>query len=106
MRSSHAATACGVVFDDPNLIAESLRQAGNTVVFDRIRASSTLGYLQRAFTHGRVQQLNAMLGEVCDRTGTPGAAAARWHEGGYSWTWTSRIGRSTATPSRALRWAD
>ncbi len=37
------------------------RQAGNTVVFDRIRAPSTLGAFLRAFTHGHVQQLNAVL---------------------------------------------
>jgi hypothetical protein len=40
---------------------DRLRQAGNTVVFDRIRAPSTLGAFLRAFTHGHVQQLNAVL---------------------------------------------
>jgi hypothetical protein len=40
---------------------DRLRQAGNTVVFDRIRAPSTLGTFLRAFTHGHVQQLNAVL---------------------------------------------
>jgi hypothetical protein len=40
---------------------DRLRQGGNTVVFDRIRAPSTLGAFLRAFTHGHVQQLNAVL---------------------------------------------
>src|SRR5262249_35454299 len=40
---------------------DRLRQAGNTVVFDEIRAPSTLGSFLRAFTHGHVQQLNAVL---------------------------------------------
>jgi hypothetical protein len=40
---------------------DRLRQAGNTVVFDQIRAPSTLGTFLRAFTHGHVQQLNAVL---------------------------------------------
>lgn len=115
MRSSHAASAVDVLFDDPNLIADGglvsvvalaeqvglpelvtitgaansaganpavkvmslvagmvagadsiedmdrLRQAGNGVVFDQIRAPSTLGTFLRAFTHGHVQQLNAVL---------------------------------------------
>lgn len=119
MRSSHAASAVDVLFDDPNLIADGglvsvvalaeqvglpelvselvtisgaansaganpaakvmslvagmvagadsiedmdrLRQAGNAVVFDQIRAPSTLGTFLRAFTHGHVQQLNAVL---------------------------------------------
>jgi hypothetical protein len=119
MRSSHAASAVDVVFDDPNLIADGglvsvvalaeqvglpelvselvtingaansaganpaakvmslvagmvagadsiedmdrLRHAGNAVVFDQIRAPSTLGTFLRAFTHGHVQQLNAVL---------------------------------------------
>src|SRR5215204_1729499 len=119
MRSSHAAAAVDVVFDDRNLIADAglvpvvalaeqvglpglvaehvtisdagnsaganpaakvmsllagmvagadsfadvdrLRHAGNQVVFDDIRAPSTLGTFLRAFTHGHVQQLNAVL---------------------------------------------
>lgn len=119
MRSSHAASAVDVLFDDPNLIADGglvsvvalaeqvglpelvselvtisgaansaganpaakvmslvagmvagadsiedmdrLRQAGNGLVFDQIRAPSTLGTFLRAFTHGHVQQLNAVL---------------------------------------------
>jgi hypothetical protein len=40
---------------------DRLRHAGNTVVFDRIRAPSTLGTFLRAFTHGHVQQLNTVL---------------------------------------------
>ena len=119
MQSSHAASAVGIAFDDPNLIADGglvpvlalaeqvglpelvsehvaitgavnsaganpaakvmslvagmvagadsiedidrLRHAGNDVVFDQIRAPSTLGTFLRAFTHGHVQQLNAVL---------------------------------------------
>src|SRR5918997_2037069 len=40
---------------------DRLRHAGNAVVFDEIRAPSTLGTFLRAFTHGHVQQLNAVL---------------------------------------------
>ncbi|MGH3783719.1 MAG: IS1380 family transposase, partial [Pseudonocardiaceae bacterium] len=40
---------------------DRLRQAGNAVAFDRIRAPSTLGTFLRAFTHGHVQQLNTVL---------------------------------------------
>jgi len=40
---------------------DRLRHAGNQVVFDDIRAPSTLGTFLRAFTHGHVQQLNAVL---------------------------------------------
>ncbi len=40
---------------------DRLRQTGNNLVFDEIRAPSTLGSFLRAFTHGHVQQLNAVL---------------------------------------------
>ena len=40
---------------------DRLRHAGNHVVFSGIRAPSTLGTFLRAFTHGHVQQLNAVL---------------------------------------------
>ena len=40
---------------------DRLRHAGNSVVFDQIRAPSTLGSFLRAFTPGHVQQLNAVL---------------------------------------------
>jgi hypothetical protein len=40
---------------------DRLRHAGMGVVFDEIRAPSTLGTFLRAFTHGHVQQLNAVL---------------------------------------------
>ena len=40
---------------------DRLRHAGNEVVFAAIRAPSTLGTFLRAFTHGHVQQLNAVL---------------------------------------------
>src|ERR687894_1746180 len=40
---------------------DRLRHAGNHVVFDEIRAPLTLGTFLRAFTHGHVQQLNAVL---------------------------------------------
>jgi hypothetical protein len=43
---------------------DRLRHAGNAVVFDQIRAPSTLGTFLRAFTHGHVQQLNAVLRQV------------------------------------------
>jgi hypothetical protein len=40
---------------------DRLRHAGNRVMFSEIRAPSTLGTFLRAFTHGHVQQLNAVL---------------------------------------------
>jgi hypothetical protein len=40
---------------------DRLRHAGNTVVFDQVRAPSTLGTFLRGFTHGHVQQLHAVL---------------------------------------------
>ncbi|HEX5406378.1 MAG TPA: IS1380 family transposase [Pseudonocardiaceae bacterium] len=40
---------------------DRLRHAGNPVVFSGIRAPSTLGTFLRGFTHGHVQQLNAVL---------------------------------------------
>ena len=40
---------------------DRLRQSGNDVVFDQVRAPSTLGTFLRAFTHGHVQQLNRVL---------------------------------------------
>jgi hypothetical protein len=46
---------------------DRLRHAGNTVVFDQIRAPSTLGSFLRAFTHGHVQQLNAVLRQTLIR---------------------------------------
>jgi hypothetical protein len=46
---------------------DRLRHAGNGVVFDQIRAPSTLGSFLRAFTHGHVQQLNAVLRQTLIR---------------------------------------
>jgi Transposase DDE domain group 1 len=40
---------------------DRLRRAGTGLLFDHIRAPSTLGTFLRAFTHGHVQQLNAVL---------------------------------------------
>jgi hypothetical protein len=40
---------------------DRLRHAGNEVAFTGMRAPSTLGTFLRAFTHGHVQQLNAVL---------------------------------------------
>jgi hypothetical protein len=40
---------------------DRLRHAGNSVVFDEIRAPSTLGTFLRSFTHEHVQQLNTVL---------------------------------------------
>jgi hypothetical protein len=40
---------------------DRLRHAGNSIVFGGIRAPSTLGTFLRSFTHGHVQQLNAVL---------------------------------------------
>ena len=55
---------------------DRLRHAGNTVVFDQIRAPSTLGTFLRAFTHGHVQQLNGGAAPGVDRPGCAGTAAA------------------------------
>ena len=46
---------------------DRLRHTGNAVVFDEIRAPSTLGTFLRAFTHGHVQQLNAVLRQTLIR---------------------------------------
>lgn len=43
---------------------DRLRHAGNDLVFDQVRAPSTLGTFLRAFTHGHVQQLNRVLREL------------------------------------------
>jgi hypothetical protein len=40
---------------------DRLRHAGNHLLFAAMRAPSTLGTFLRAFTHGQVQQLNAVL---------------------------------------------
>jgi hypothetical protein len=40
---------------------DRLRRAGTGLLFDQIRAPSTLGTFLRAFSHGHVQQLNAVL---------------------------------------------
>ena len=42
---------------------DRLRHAGNGLLFDQLRAPSTLGTFLRAFTHGHVQQLNVVLRE-------------------------------------------
>jgi hypothetical protein len=39
---------------------DRLRHTGTGLVFDQVRAPSTLGTFLRAFTHGHVQQLNAV----------------------------------------------
>ena len=40
---------------------DRLRWGGNDLLFDQVRAPSTLGTFLRAFTHGHVQQLNRVL---------------------------------------------
>ena len=57
---------------------DRLRHAGNGVVFEQVRAPSTVGTFLRAFTHGHVQQLNRVLREflvaLCGRVDLlPGA---------------------------------
>jgi hypothetical protein len=42
---------------------DRLRHAGNDLVFEQVRAPSTVGTFLRAFTHGHVQQLNRVLRE-------------------------------------------
>jgi hypothetical protein len=42
---------------------DRLRHAGNHLVFEQVRAPSTLGTFLRVFTHGHVQQLNRVLRE-------------------------------------------
>jgi hypothetical protein len=81
-----------------------LRDAGNGVVFDQIRAPSTLGTFLRAFTHGHVQQLNAVLRQTLIALAgrallLPGAGEVVFVD------LDSPTARSMATPSRAPRWA-
>ena len=57
---------------------DRLRHAGNDLVFEQVRAPSTVGTFLRAFTHGHVQQLNRVLREflvaLCQRVNLlPGA---------------------------------
>src|SRR6185312_11716074 len=70
---------------------DRLRHAGNQVVFDHIRAPSTLGTFLRAITHGHVQQLT----RCCARRWPTGPRCylvrTRWR----SWTWTPPTDRST-----------
>lgn len=40
---------------------DRLRHTGNDLLFEQVRAPSTLGTFLRAFTHGHVQQVNAVL---------------------------------------------
>src|ERR687884_50767 len=155
MQSSHATGAVGVVFDDPNLVADAglvpvvalaervglpelvtehvkivdaenaaganpaakvmsllagmvagadsiedvdrLRRAGNGLLFEQIRGPSTLGTFLRAFTHGHVQQLNAVL--RASLIAWP--SSCRCCRAPISWcssTWTPPIGRCTGTP--------
>jgi hypothetical protein len=42
---------------------DRLRHAGNGLLFEQVRAPSTMGTFLRAFTHGHVQQLNRVLRE-------------------------------------------
>jgi hypothetical protein len=46
---------------------DRLRHAGNGLAFGGVRAPSTLGTFLRAFTHGHVQQLNAVLRQTLIR---------------------------------------
>ena len=43
---------------------DRLRHAGNAVVFEEIRAPSTLGSFLRGFTHGHLQQLGVVLRQM------------------------------------------
>src|ERR671939_154710 len=85
MQSLHTAAAVDVAFDEANLVVDAglvpvvallagmvagadsiedvdrLRRAGNGLLFDQVRAPSTLGTFLRAFSHGHVQQLNRVL---------------------------------------------
>jgi hypothetical protein len=84
---------------------DRLRHAGNQVVFEGIRAPSTLGTFLRAFTHGHVQQLNAVLRQsliaLAQRTPLlPGSEEVVFVDV------DSTTGRCTAMPSKARRWAD
>jgi hypothetical protein len=84
---------------------DRLRHAGNHLVFEQIRAPSTLGTFLRAFTHGHVQQLNAVLRRMLITLAmrTPLLPGADGDRAWCSWIWIPPIGRSTATPSRAPR---
>ena len=63
---------------DSIIDVDRLRHAGNDLVFEQVRAPSTVGTFLRAFTHGHVQQLNRVLRELlvalCQRVNlVPGA---------------------------------
>jgi hypothetical protein len=84
---------------------DRLRHAGMDGVFDGVRAPSTVGTFLRSFTHGHVRQLHSVHRQVLtELAGRQACCRARtcWH----SWMSTPPTGRSTATPSRVLRWAD
>jgi hypothetical protein len=79
---------------------DRLRQTGNRLVFAEMQAPSTVGTFLRAFTHGHVQQLNAVLRAslaTLAHRWTCCLAPTRW----CSLIWTPPTGRCTGTPSRA-----
>ena len=81
-----------------------LRHGGMPKVFSGLRAPSTLGTYLRTFTHGHVQQLDAVSSRLLARLAArvPGllAGAPRPKTGSGSSTSTTRSGRCTVTPSR------
>jgi hypothetical protein len=85
---------------------DRLRHAGNHLLFDEIRAPSTLGTFLRGFTHGHVQQLNAIHRQALIALARrvpllPGANQVVFLD--VDSTWTPRTAGSTATPSRVPR---
>ena len=80
-----------------------LRHGGMGRLFAGVRAPSTLGTYLRSFTHGHVQQLDAvssrLLAGLADRV--PGLLAGVGPGGSRSSISTTASARSTATLSRA-----
>ena len=80
-----------------------LRHGGMGRLFGGVRAPSTLGTFLRAFTHGHVQQLDAVGGRLLAGLAAhvPGLLAGAGAGGSRSSMSTTRSVRSTAMPSRA-----
>jgi len=97
----------GMVADADSIAdIDRLRHAGNHLVFEQVRAPSTVGTFLRAFTHGHVQQLNRVLREslvaLCERVNLlPGADQVVFVD--LQSSQTPRTARSTATPRKAPR---
>jgi hypothetical protein len=80
-----------------------LRHGGMGRVFDSAYAPSTLGSFLRAFTFGHVRQLGAVAGAMLARLAflVNILSGHDDHRDAVTWTWMTRSGNPTGTPSRA-----